>query len=824
MFTAEGDSVDALHAKVGFMRATAETGSFPELSAFLTQQLNTPLVQSNPHLRLWCLTAKGMTDIETNISSAEADWQAAEALAGQLGESAWKNRASGELGLIAFMQGDPKRASILVGGALLTAMARGDNGGQIRYLELLGNALNELDRQDEALRFFDRAIKVASKTPDAGFPFMTYEGRAQALTALNRPAQAKATLLHTLTEAETAHKQGHEAQVLMLLGENSLSLNDTSEGIQYLEKAGHLATFLGFYRMVAQSMLDLANAYSQTGDFSSAEQRLESGLQASRRVDDRYYLPRDLNALAELQAQTGHPREAHQLYAQAEDFIDGMLIRIPGPYTESSLLDTMSRVYLGDFRLEADQGDVSEALAIIERARGRTAADELRNPKASLAESPDAQRAANALADLQTRLIQSNDPGEKAELLDQLDEREQELAYLTDSIVATGPLTVEHPIALAVVQHSLDANQAILEYVLAEPQAFCLVITRSRASVIRLPAGQKEIESLTAALLKAIRADEPLDREARRLYDWLIAPIPSDDPRLRLVVIPDGQLHNLPFECLQDASGRYLVESHIVSYAPSATALCLLKGEHRSHAPELAYLGVGGIPYRSEAVPPNGESVSGHIMRAASRGLFDLAGLDLGNLPASREEVIETGRILAQPNSVLLTGIHATETAFKREPLGEFEIIHLAVHAYESPGFPERNALLLGRDPNSSDDGLLQAREIVRLPLNADLVTLSACDTGTGKAEGEEGNFSLVQAFLLAGARSVVAALWDVDDLSTADMMKLFYAALARGEDEASALRTAKLQMLTRPAERPPRYWAGLTLNGYGDSPVRFSK
>jgi len=765
-----------------------------------------------------------MTDIETSINTAKEDWQNAEALAGQLGERGWKNRASGELGLIAFMQGDPKRASILVGGALLAAMAMGDRGGEVRYLELIGNALNELSRQDEALRFFGRAIEVASKAKDAGFPFMAYEGQAQALTALNRPTQAKATLLRTLAEAEAERKQGHETQALILLGENALSLNDPSNGIQYLEKAAQLATSLGFYRMVAQAMLDLATAYFQTGDVALAEQRLAAGLDASRRVGDRYYLPRDLNALADLQARTGHPREGHELYREAEDFIDGMLIRVPGPYTESSLLDTMSRVYLGDFRLEAAQGDIAEGFAVIERARGRTAADKLRDHRTTVEASPDAQRAANALSELQIRLIQSNNPAERAELLDNLDEREQELAYLTDSVVAKGPLAITHPIGLVTLQTNLDANQAILEYVLAEPQAFCIAITRGQATIVRLPAGRKQIESLTAALLKAIQADQAVSTEARRLYDWLIAPIPSDDQKLRMVVIPDGPLHNVPFECLEDASGRYLVESHIVSYAPSATALCLLKGEHGSHAPQLAYLGVGGVPYRSEAVPAHGESMGGHIMRAASRGLFDLAGLDLNNLPASRDEVIETSRILAQPNSVLLTGSHATETAFKHEPLAEFKVIHLAVHAYESPGFPERNALLLGRDPNSSDDGLLQAREIAHLPLNADLVTLSACDTGTGKSEGEEGNFSLVQAFLFAGARSVVAALWDVDDLSTAELMKLFYAAMARGEDEASALRTAKLQMLTQPSERPPLYWAGLTLNGYGDSPVRFSK
>jgi len=819
MFAAKGDAADALHAKIGFMRATAETGSFPQISSFLAQQLATPLVKSNPHLRLWCLTAKGMTDIETNIGAAKQDWEQAEALAGKLGESRWKNRARGELGLIAFMQGDSMRAAYLVGAALITARARGDRGGQVRYLELLGNGMNELNRPEEALGFFGKAIDVASATPDAGFPFMAYEGKAQALTALGRPAEAKAVLLRTLPEAEAEHKQGHEAQVLILLGENALSLNDSSSGIQYLERAGQLAATLGFYRMVAQTMFDLASVYTQQGELDLAQARLETGLDAARRVGDRYYLPRNLNALAELQARTGHPAEAHELYSEAEDFIDGMLSRVPGPYTESSLLDTMSRVYLGDFQLEASLGDVGEAFAIVERARGRTAADMLRNRAASAPESPDAQRAANALSDVQARLLQSNDPHERAVLLDQLDVREQELAYSTDKV--GGPLAVMHPMDLPAVQRSLDTDEVILEYVLADPAAFCVVITKDAATIIRLPAGRNEIKGATEALLAAIRADKPVSAQARQLYDWLIAPVPAGELKSRLVVIPDGELHDLPFECLQNGSSRYLIESHVVSYAPSATALCLLKRDRRPRATEIAYLGVGGVPYRSEAVPPGAESISDHIVRAASRGLFDLAGVDLSNLPATRDEVIDASHILGQSDSVVLTGDQATESAFKHQPLSEFKIIHLAVHAYESPGFPERDALLLGRAPKSSDDGLLQAWEIARLPLNADLVTLSACDTGTGKSEGEEGDFSLVQSFLFAGARSVVAALWDVDDLSTAALMEHFYAALASGQDEGSALRAAKIEMLTQPAERDPLYWAGFTLDGYGDSPIR---
>jgi len=101
--------------------------------------------------------------------------------------------------------------------------------------------------------------------------------------------------------------------------------------------------------MATQAMLDVATAYSQTGDVALGEQRLAAALEASRRVGYRYYLLRNLNALADWQARTAHPREAHEVYREAEHFIDGMLIRFPGPYTESSLPDTLSKVYVGGF-------------------------------------------------------------------------------------------------------------------------------------------------------------------------------------------------------------------------------------------------------------------------------------------------------------------------------------------------------------------------------------------------------------------------------------------------------------------------------------------
>src|SRR5260370_1141787 len=169
-----------------------------------------------------------------------------------------------------------------------------------------------------------------------------------------------------------------------------------------------------------------------------------------------------------------------------------------------------------------------------------------------------------------------------------------------------------------------------------------------------------------------------------------------------------------------------------------------------------------------------------------------VCGNSLYDLPQTREEVTEVNDILGK-DGVMLLGTEATETAFKSAPLADFKIIHIAAHGFADTQFPERSGLVLGVDPTSHDDGLLQVREIIRLRFNADLVTLSACNTGIGKLQGEEGVTNLVEAFLVSGARSVVASLWSADDTFTLALMERVYTHIAEGQDKASALRRAKL-------------------------------
>ena len=369
------------------------------------------------------------------------------------------------------------------------------------------------------------------------------------------------------------------------------------------------------------------------------------------------------------------------------------------------------------------------------------------------------------------------------------------------------------------VQKSLDADETVLEYVLGSSESFCLYITRTDVGVLSLSARRDQIERLTRQFVDQIESKSPATGKARQLYDLLVAPLPTRALKQRLIIVPDGELHILPWDSLVDKEGRYMVVSHVVTTAPSAMVLYLIRTTRPQKRSPLTLLAVGDVQYQRGVLSVRqlkGEQTGG----LDADGLYDLAGHPLRNLPHTRDEVIEAGETLGG-KAVELLGPDATETAFKREPLGQFRIIHIAAHGIASAQFPDRAALVLGEDSTKRDDGLLQAREIRNLHLNADLVTLSACDTGTGRLQGEEGIASLERAFFYAGARSVLASLWTTSDVYTTTLMRHFYHHLAEGQDEGRALQQAKLELIEQFRDQAaPLFWAGFTLAGEASRPI----
>ena len=214
-------------------------------------------------------------------------------------------------------------------------------------------------------------------------------------------------------------------------------------------------------------------------------------------------------------------------------------------------------------------------------------------------------------------------------------------------------------------------------------------MTRRGAHVQALPIGRKDVEKLAEQFLDEVRAKGAGVETSKRLFRVLLEPIPEAKTTTRLIIAPDGALNLLPFEALRDNQGEYLLKSHVISYVPSGTILDVLRRARKNENAASPFLGVGDVAYENQGGAgrklPAPDTVRGRVLR----GMADLSGMRLQDLPQTREEVDEIGKIVG-PNAVILLGKDATETAFKKEPLDQFRVLHLAVHGFADKQYPER--------------------------------------------------------------------------------------------------------------------------------------
>jgi CHAT domain-containing protein len=818
LFAQAGDANNALAARLGYIWSTADSGVSPAINREVAAYFESSLVQSDHALRLRALIAKAVLDRNTNEMAARVTWEQILELAKGLGDQRWEGRAKAELGQILYMDGDVQSATTMLREAIVSQYLRLDLGAAIHYTSMVGNGFVEAGRPETGLEYCDTALKAAFLVGDLGFPFLAYQGKARALLALHRNDEAQEVLDEALRRARADENYMALSQLLVVAG-TAPARYDRAKAIRYLVEATNVSQSKGFHHVFAWSSFELAKTYLESGNLEGAELLSSRTVAAMRDLEDRYHLPEHLALFADLSARKGQFERAEELYSEAADVIDGLLVNVNQRQLKGSLIATLSEAYLGHFELAATKfSSPARAYHVIEQARGRSLADTLRGESESLAAgnetSLDAQREINRI---QLALLHETNREARQSLLDELFRVEQFLAPARRNIAllnsASGRLK---PIPLETLQQSLGANEVLIEYVLGETQSYCVRITRSASSIVVLPRSRKAIEDLVDEYLEAVRSRKPEGGFASDIFAVLLGPVVGDLPGTRLIVVPDGKLNLLPFDALRDSEGRFVLESHVVTYAPSATVLYLLRRSRPAHLAMRSFLGVGGVAY-------SGTGASGSESQAPSNGVADFFGLDsvtFPDLPGSAQEVVGSAGIVRGTKHLLLEG-GATEAEFKAQPLSEFQIIHLAVHGLANAAFPDRAALVLGSSSGSGEDGLLQVREIRDLSLRAELVTLSACDTGTGKLLGQEGIASLERAFLLAGAKSVIASLWPADDTFTIALMKRMYQHLADGADKGAALRQAKLDLLKEFGDQAlPVYWAGFTLVGDGSTPI----
>ena len=353
-----------------------------------------------------------------------------------------------------------------------------------------------------------------------------------------------------------------------------------------------------------------------------------------------------------------------------------------------------------------------------------------------------------------------------------------------------------------------DEKAALLKFVVTKDETFLFVLNGNdeeiSPQVFRVDLPRDQLNK-RASSFRSLIADRGLDWQnpARALYASLLQESESTwKNSQRLIIIPDGALWDLPFQTLQDANKRCLIEDHAISYAPSITFLTRIRtstSHENKNAPRLfavANPSLGAVAKRSgseKILVSSGPQLMGEIWQP---------------LPEAEKQLAQLKQLYRSPACVALTGPDARESTFKNRA-GDFDIIHLATHGVLNDHAPLYSYLLMSQENLAADeDGLLEAWELMQMKLHARLAVLSACETARGKISEGEGVIGLSWALLAAGCSSEVVSQWKVDSASNTDLMLEFHRRYRNGEDAAEALRAASLALAKNPRYRHPFYWA----------------
>lgn len=654
------------------------------------------------------------------------------------------------------------------------------------------------------------------------------------LHAAGEMAQADASRLgiEALDAAIRAHSADIEASARCLRAQDpsltpSEAMSECEQALSVARQTGSVETQITALRLLAWNRL-----LSYPTDTDPAFDLVKQALDMARDRGDASDLARCRLARAYMRFRTG-PRE--QAIADAMSALssiesirdlqrdDEVRARTFGEWTFAYC--ELSGYLLGPPGHMAQRDDIARAFAVAERMRARVLLDALDAARATSSVAPPGplhnQRAAvlDRIAGAQRALMSGSLSAAQARLaIDELERLEIEEATLRETIARTDPRfsAIHRPVlaSIAEVENALAPDEALLSYQLANRQSaggahedgsWLFVATREGTAVYPLP-DVRELQPLVEMFLGMIeRRDGSEQIAAVRLYSCLLRPALDRLPTVkqRLVIVPDGILHLLPFDVLRRApQAEPLLARYELSIAPSATLWRRWRLQSARQSPQPAL--VLADPALSSA---------GVAAGATRMWILTNAAAPPASLTYARLEGRHIVRLLGE-GTELLEGNRATERDLKRLDLGRFGILHFATHVILDDETPARSAVLLAPG-GSTEDGLLQIREIVALPLRGQVVVLSGCRTAGGIMLSGEGVMGIARAFLQAGAGSVAGNLWPLRDQDGQLLLDSLYRHLGEGERLGAALAAAKRARWR--ANAPAAAWAGLIVIGDAD-------
>jgi len=788
-----------------------------------------------------------------------------------LGNRSMEATTLNNIGTVYRSQGEMQKALEKFNEALPINRMLGDRDGEAVTLNNIGAAYRSLGELRKALEKFNEALPICKAVGDRRVEVATLNNIGTVYRSLGETRKALENYNEALLILKAIGDRRGEAITLDNIGQFYHSLGEMRKALDRFNEALLINQAVGDRNLNASILNNLGRVYNSLGELQKALEKYNEALPIRREVGDRNGEADTLLGIARVEQKRGNLPQARQIIEQAVGLIESLRTNIPSQELRASYFANRQELFESyiDVLMQMHKQNLpatfdAVALSVSERARARSLLELLKESRADIRQGVDSsllererslQQRLNGKAAMQARLLNRKHTPEQA------DAAAKEIAAITAEyeeiqvqIRARSPryaaLTQPQPLGLAEIQRqALDEDTLLLEYALGEKRSYLWLVSLRSIDSYELPP-RAEVEAATRRVYDLLTArpkrwtppDPQLITQARALSKMLLGPVASRLGGKRLVVVAPGALSYLPFGALpapedkERPAGDYvpLIAKHEVVSIPSASVLSVIRRETAGRQRAVKSIAVLADPVFEESDPrlasakngnssgetpaaPAADAELSELTRSIRTMNFSDARDGFTRLAFSRQEAESIIALTPRGSGLKATDFKASRDLALSQQLSLYRILHFATHGLLNSERPELSGLvfsLIDRE-GKQQDGFLRLHEIYNLQLNADLVVLSACETGLGKEIKGEGLIGLTRGFMYSGAPRVVASLWNVDDFATAELMKLFYQRMLKdGMPAGAALRAAQLELSRQKRWASPYFWAGFVLHG----------
>lgn len=764
---------------------------FPELAP-----LNNGLASLTPSA-IQCLTEEQLLGQQAGVplQTAPKDYSKAIAcylqnleLARLSRDDAREGYALNNLGATYYAIGDYEKAISYQQQRLAQAESRADLLGKGQAFIGLGAAYGAIGNYKKAIEYYEQSLEVAHSLKSADLEASILRNLGLVYYAKKEYTRAVEYQEQSLAIAKQQRDRRGEALALSNLGLVHYSLTDYAQAIDEQKQSLAIALELRDLFVQGRTLENLGIAYYAVKNYRQAIESYQQSLAIARELSDRHAQGRALTNLGDALYKAKQPAEAIKALISAIEIWESLRSDLNNnDLNLVSIFETQETSYSTLQEVLANQNQLNEALEITERGRAQAFVRLLTNRFSSQSAQATLNSSESQIKPIKIQEIQQIAKQHNSTLVS--------YSIIKEVVEADGQRKLQDSeLYIWVIQPrgQIKFRRISLKRFGENKTSLEALITQGRCLIPSCREKKQRSQPATNPIRTTPIVEQRfLDPSLQELYQLLLEPIADLlplDPASRITFIPHESLFLVPFAALQDTSGNYLIEKHTILTAPSIQVLSLTKKQQQLTS------GKGAVVVGNPTMPSVGFNTNKPPQK-------------LPSLPHAEAEAIAIAQLL---NTEPLTGDKATKVAVLQQ-IEQARIVHLATHGIlddvEGLGVPGVIALA----PSKGDSGLLTASEIFNLRLNAELVVLSACNTGRGRITGD-GVIGLSRSFIAAGVPSVVVSLWSVTDESTADLMAEFYRQMQLTPDIAQALRKAMLVTLVKHPN--PVDWAAFTLIG----------